>query len=116
MALFKEIPRIQTMTISQETRLEAFESTDTASLQRAVMDLVFDHPEGLSPWQAWELMGQKHALWALRPRFTELRQLGLIRVAGKRKGPTGKSEAFYQRVQQVEYDSTGQGLLFEGAA
>jgi len=52
-------------------------------LQAKVLDILRQHDEGLTPDECAMLMGED--ILSVRPRFTELKRLGLIKASGTRR-------------------------------
>lgn len=82
------------MSITVETRREAFERVEPKSIRMKITKLLTD--EGaMSSSEIMERMGVSNPNH-VRPRLTELKADGVIRAVGKRKNRCGVNEAVWE--------------------
>lgn len=66
-----------------------------------VLSLLQKHPEGLSAWQIASMI--RRFVHAVRPRITELKQLGVVReIAERYEENTKRHEAVWGLVNEVD--------------
>jgi hypothetical protein len=68
----------------------------TSTLRDDVLTILSFYPQGLTPDEAARIIGRD--ILSIRPRFSELAQMGLIRDSGKRhRNASGKSAVVWCR-------------------
>lgn len=80
--------------------------------QKAVMQVFMDnHPKDFTPWEIADLKGW--LVHAVRPRMTELENLGVLEICGVRYyEPTDRNEHVYRmREKRQDFDDSGQRLF-----
>lgn len=79
------------------TSKEAADKVDAAYLQRKVMAIMELHPEGLTADECAGLL--RMSILSIRPRFTELKQMGKITDTGERRlNDSGRRANVYRNV------------------
>lgn len=82
------------MSITSETRLEAYDRVDPKSARMKITKLLTD--EGaMTSSEIMERMGVSNPNH-VRPRLSELKADGVIRAVGKRKNQYGANEAVWE--------------------
>lgn len=82
------------MSITQETRREAYERVEPRSIRMKITDLLTNEG-GMTSSEIMERMGYSNPN-TVRPRLTELKADGVIQAAGKRKNRYGANEAVWE--------------------
>lgn len=82
------------MSITAETRREAFERVEPKSIRMKITKLLTDEG-GMSSSEIMERMGYSNPN-TVRPRLTELKADGVIQAVGKRKNRYGVNEAVWE--------------------
>jgi hypothetical protein len=87
------------MGIAQQTRLQSWNEVQLhlGFSQNEVLSIVKKYPNGVGPWTVAAILGRP--VYQIRPRFTELAELGFISEIGKNYStPTRKPETVYRAV------------------
>lgn len=82
------------MSITQETRREAYERVEPRSIRMKIADLLASEG-GMTSSEIMERMGYANPN-TVRPRLTELKADGVIQAVGKRKNRCGANEAVWE--------------------
>lgn len=82
------------MSITQETRREAYEQVEPRSIRMKIADLLTNEG-GMTSSEIMERMGYSNPN-TVRPRLTELKADGVIQAVGKRKNRYGANEAVWE--------------------
>lgn len=84
------------MSITRETRREAYQESRRTAPKR--QSLVYDCLRHHGPQTAEELVKRLgyRDMNSVRPRLTELKDLGLVRTTGKRPSSTGRMTAVWE--------------------
>lgn len=86
------------MSITQETRREAYESVDLTMMEGKVLDILLRY----GPQSAEEIMARLGTRNPnnVRPRLTGLKKKGLARAVDKRSNQNGRSEAVWEATEK----------------
>lgn len=93
------------MKITEETRLESYFLTDSATLRNKVLNILREQGKALSAGEIAHIMHTKKLIpypvrQAVAPRLTELVDAGLVTVDGKvYDSETGRNVAAYKVVE-----------------
>lgn len=81
------------MSITSETRREAFESVDVPTMERKVLDILKAH----GPLSAEEIMGRMGTTNPnnVRPRLSGLKKRGAVVAIGKKPNRNGRNETVW---------------------
>lgn len=82
------------MSITYETRREAFEGVDMTAMESKVYGVIAEHG-AVSAEQIMEKLGVSNPN-NVRPRLTGLSKKGLIKATGKRLNAGGRNEAVWE--------------------
>ena len=105
------------MSLREETRRLSHEAivSSLGEKQREVYGVYVFSPHPLGPWEVADTLN-KH-VYVVRPRITELVELGVIEEAGTRfETRSGKRETTYRIKSKASFDQRGQGWIFGDAA
>lgn len=82
------------MSITQETRREAYESVDLPQMEAKVLAVLREHG-AQSAEQIMDKLGTRNPN-NVRPRLTGLARKGAVLAVGKRKNRSGRSETVWE--------------------
>lgn len=93
------------MSITQETRREAYESVDLTMMEGKVLDILLRY----GPQSAEEIMARLGTRNPnnVRPRLTGLKKKGLARAVDKRSNQNGRSEAVWEATEKESRPRNG---------
>ena len=88
------------MSITEETRRESYESLDSATIRKCIVEILKDNSERTAREIALMIYG-KPDRQAVAPRLTELAADGIVEaVSKKRDRLTGRTVAVYRLVEK----------------